>query len=285
MFDSFFCLPGIGGAHEKGGVEGEVGRFRRRHLVPVPEFDSIAELNEFLAQADVRDNDRYIRGRTQTVGQAAAQETALLRPLPVEGPFEAVNHLTVRVDAKARVCVRQAYYSVPARFAGRRADVRLGARTVAVYVDATRVADHPRLIHKYVESLVLDHYLEVLTHKPGALPGSKTLAQARAHGLFTPTHQRFWDQARRQHGDRDGTRMLIDVLLLHRTMSSPAVVAGMRGALQAGTTNPEVVTMEARRGEQESCPPPPVELARPVPIDDRPLPTLTGYDILLEARA
>lgn len=35
-FDSFFCQPGIKGSHEKGGVEGEVGRFRRRHLVPVP---------------------------------------------------------------------------------------------------------------------------------------------------------------------------------------------------------------------------------------------------------
>ena len=33
---SFFCLPGKEGAHEKGGVEGEIGRFRRRHLVPVP---------------------------------------------------------------------------------------------------------------------------------------------------------------------------------------------------------------------------------------------------------
>lgn len=35
-FDSFFCIPGIEGAHEKGGVEGEIGRFRRRHLTPVP---------------------------------------------------------------------------------------------------------------------------------------------------------------------------------------------------------------------------------------------------------
>jgi len=26
-FDSFFCIPGIKGAHEKGGVEGEIGRF------------------------------------------------------------------------------------------------------------------------------------------------------------------------------------------------------------------------------------------------------------------
>jgi hypothetical protein len=26
--ESFFCMPGIDGAHEKGGVEGEIGRFR-----------------------------------------------------------------------------------------------------------------------------------------------------------------------------------------------------------------------------------------------------------------
>ena len=34
-YGSFFCIPGKDGAHEKGGVEGEIGRFRRRHLVPV----------------------------------------------------------------------------------------------------------------------------------------------------------------------------------------------------------------------------------------------------------
>ena len=51
-FDSFFCQPGIDGAHEKGGVEGEVGRFRRRHLVPVPRVASMAELNELVAAGD-----------------------------------------------------------------------------------------------------------------------------------------------------------------------------------------------------------------------------------------
>src|SRR3954452_7459910 len=35
LFDSQFTTPGLEGAHEKGGVEGEVGRFRRNHLVPV----------------------------------------------------------------------------------------------------------------------------------------------------------------------------------------------------------------------------------------------------------
>jgi hypothetical protein len=44
-FDSFFCRPGKDGAHEKGGVEGDIGRFRRRHLVPIPDVGSLAELN------------------------------------------------------------------------------------------------------------------------------------------------------------------------------------------------------------------------------------------------
>jgi transposase len=40
-FDGFFCLPGKQDAHEKGGVEGEIGRFRRWHLVPVPNVASL----------------------------------------------------------------------------------------------------------------------------------------------------------------------------------------------------------------------------------------------------
>jgi transposase len=36
-FDSFFCRPGKDGAHEKGGVEGEIGRFRRPPSRPCPE--------------------------------------------------------------------------------------------------------------------------------------------------------------------------------------------------------------------------------------------------------
>ena len=73
-FDSFFCRPGIDGAHEKGGVEGEIGRFRRRHLVPVPTVASLAELNELIAAADLLDDDRVITGRPITIGAAFALE-------------------------------------------------------------------------------------------------------------------------------------------------------------------------------------------------------------------
>jgi hypothetical protein len=39
--DAFYCQPGIAGAHEKGGVEGDIGRFRRNHLVPVPSLNFV----------------------------------------------------------------------------------------------------------------------------------------------------------------------------------------------------------------------------------------------------
>lgn len=39
-FDAFYCEPGLKGAHEKGGIEGEVGRFRRNFLTPVPAVEA-----------------------------------------------------------------------------------------------------------------------------------------------------------------------------------------------------------------------------------------------------
>jgi transposase len=284
-FDSFYCAPGIEGAHEKGGVEGEIGRFRRRHLTPVPQVASLAALNLVLAAADARDDARRIGARAETVGAAAARELPLLNPLP-DDAFDVSASLSCRVDAKARVCVRQSYYSVPARFAGRRLEVRLGATRVLVLEAGRVVAEHTRSLHKGSEDLVLDHYLEVLTRKPGAMAGSTALVAARACGAFTPVHQRFWDAARKQHGDGPGTRALVGVLLLHRTLPASAVAAGMEGALVLGNFDADLVAVQARRAllaTSVTSPPVPVpSTAPPTATTQRPAPSLTGYDQLLE---
>jgi hypothetical protein len=277
-YDSFFCLPGVEGAHEKGGVEGEIGRFRRRHLTPIPHVGSLAALNAALAAADARDEARRIGGRAETVGEAAARETLLLRPPPAE-PFDVALVLSCRVDAKARICVRQSYYSVPARYAGRRLEVRLGATTITVYDGARIIAEHARSLRKYSEDLVLDHYLEVLSRKPGALPGSTALATARASGMFTADHQRFWDAARHRLGDGPGTRALIGVLLLHRVLPGETVIAGMNAALSLDSCDPDLVAVEARRASHRPA------ASIPVPIstveENRPAPSLARYDQLL----
>jgi hypothetical protein len=83
--------------------------------------------------------------------------------------------------------------------------------------------------------------------KPGALAGSAALAQARAAGVFTSVHDAFWAAARARRGDGAGTWALIEVLLLHRRMPPPAVIAGMRAALAAGSCSADVVAVEARK--------------------------------------
>ncbi len=277
-FDSFYCRPGIEGSHEKGGVEGEVGRFRRRHLVPVPNVADMAELNALLTAGDVIDDDRHIARRPETVGEAAAAEAPSLRALPEEA-FDSCALLDAKVDTKGRICVRQSFYSVPVGLARRDVAVRLGARSFEVMSDGKVVATHERSLHKGTEDLVLDHYLEILARKPGALPGSTALVQARASGAFGPTHERFWAEARRQKGDGAGTRALIGVLLLQRRMPAGIVTAAMEAALGIGSIDPEVVAIEARRLQQR--PPAPVIPIRAAAGEKRPPPGLRGYDDLL----
>jgi hypothetical protein len=63
------------------------------------------------------DDGRVITGRPVTVAAAFADEQPAMMPLPAE-PFDPARLLQARVDGRARVCVRQNYYSVPARSPG-----------------------------------------------------------------------------------------------------------------------------------------------------------------------
>lgn len=248
--------------------------------MPVPKFFSLAELNGFMAACDAADDDRHIARRPETVGAAAAAEVAHLRALPTDD-FDVTTTLHPIVDTKARICVRQALYSVPAGLARRRVEVRLGARRFDVVAAGKVVATHERSLHKGTEDLVLDHYLEILTHKPGAMPGSIALAQARASGAFGPTHDAFWAAARRRLGDGAGTRALIGVLLLHRTSPAESVIAAMAAALRIDSVDPEVVAVEARRHADAATTPATVVVPIGARLGQRPAPGLGAYDELL----
>ena len=260
-FDAFYCQPGIEGTHEKGGIEGEVGRFRRTRLTPVPVVDSLAELNEKIVRWDELDDQRHIADRIRTVAADFALEQPLLAPLPSER-FEPGLSLTPRVDRSSLITVRMAKHSVPAGLINRRVRVSLRASELVVFDGRTLVARHPRIASNGGQSVNLDHYLEVLQHKPGALPGSTVLAHARAAGTFTVAHEAFWAAARKTYGDQAGTRQLIDVLLLHRSMPAKDVIAGVHAALTVGAVTADVVAVEARLhaartagGSELNCPP------------------------------
>ncbi|MET7784785.1 IS21 family transposase [Streptomyces sp. NPDC005388] len=298
----FYCEPGLRGAHEKGGVEGQVGYWRRNYLTPVPRVDSVNELNDAFARFEEVEENRRIGMRIRTIGQDFAREAPLLLPLP-EDPFETGLALNPRVDRYGMVAVRVYRYSVPVRFIGRTVHVLLRSSEVVVFHGRTEIARHPRLTTKGAERVVLDHFLEVLLAKPGALAGSEALDQARREGTFTPAHEALWSTAKHTLGDSEGTKALVQVLLLHRHLQHRDVVAGIRAALVVGACTADVVAVEARKAAEtegrsptvtattvlpEPVAPPDLPLsslterrATRLPADQRPLPTLERWDQLL----
>jgi transposase len=279
LFDSLFTTPGLAGAHEKGGVEGEVGRFRRTHLVPVPTVGSIGQLNAMLAGACERDLARRIAGRPVTVAEQLAAERPLLRALPV--PFDATETTTVRVDAKALIMVRQNRYSVPVALAGLRVSVAIGASEIRVWHRDREVARHERCHGKHGTRATLDHYLELLARKPGALARSLPLAQERERGNWPDTFDELWSALRVRWGESEADRQMVDVLMLCREHGPATVEMAVRRVLAAGALDGRAVGVLARR-TTPAVPAPHLDgLEARLTAHDRPEPDLAGYDQLI----
>ena len=247
-YDSFFCLPGIDGAHEKGGVEGEIGRFRRRHLTPVPRAESLAALNEAMAAADALDDARRIAARVETVGQAAARELAVAAAAAGRG-VRRVGAVVVP-GRRQGPDLRAPVLLLGARPAGRASGRGPPRREPPSSSTPTAGSwpQHPRSLHKGTEDLVLDHYLEILVRKPGALAGATALAAARASGAFTadPSGVLGRRAARPRRRARDPGADRCAAAAPHharRTRCSP----GWPPRSTSGRHDPDLVAVEARR--------------------------------------
>jgi transposase len=281
LFASEFTTPGLQGAHEKGGVEGEVGRFRRNHLVPVPAVADLAELNARLLAGCEADLARRIVGRQVTVGEAWAQERPLLRALP-EAPFDATESAAPRVDAKSLVTVRQNRYSVPVALAGLKVCARIGAREIAISHAGAVVARHQRLHGKFGTSAQLDHYLELLERKPGGLEHSLALAQERDRGAWPGCFDELWAALADRYGRSEAARQMVDVVMLCREYDPAQIALAVRGALAAGAHDGRAVAILVRRADTTQSPPAPlIGLESRLAAHARPAPDLADYDQLL----
>jgi len=83
----------------------------------------------------------------------------------------------------------------------------------------------------------LEHYLDTLEKKPGALAGSTALEQCRAQGRWPRSYDRFWEMATERIGRAAATRMMIDVLQLERRHGASHVRPALEQALAMGCAN------------------------------------------------
>ena len=211
-FAAEFCTPGEG--HEKGGVEGEGGYFRRNHLVPVPCVADLDALNALLLSGCRADETRVLDGRTYTVGTAMSEERGHLLSRVTEG-FDLADVVFPLVDKQGCITVKTNFYSVPVR-SGIRVEARVYPLHVEVWHAGRLIARHERCHSRRQHVLDLEHYLDVLSYKPGAFAGSTPLAQWRAAGRWPACYDELWDRLRARHGKQNGTRAMVAVLALGR---------------------------------------------------------------------
>src|SRR3989441_3517910 len=275
-FQTEFCNPARG--NEKGGVEGEVGYFRRNHLVPVPRVESLEELNKLLLAGCRADEQRRIAGKPHTVGEAMGIEREHLLPLPAEG-FELAEISFPVVDSKGCVKARTNCYSTPLK-PGTQTRVKLLPAYVEVWQERECVARHERSSSRYEQVLALEHYVDVLGAKPGALAGSSPLKQWRERGRWPESFDRLWQSLRERHGPQAGTPAMIEVLRLGKRYGWDRLREAIKETPAPRCTGsapvPHLVTAnELVRSHTEPC-----ELSG-LERYDRPLPQMQEYDLLL----
>jgi len=275
-FQSEFCSPYE--AHEKGGIESEAGYFRRNHWVPMPKARDLAELNAQLLAVCHEDERRQIAGRSQPVGRLMIEERAHLQPLAEHG-FDLAEISFPRVDGLGCVRVRTNLYSVPAQV-GKTVEVRLYASYVEVRDEGHCIARHERSYERNQQVLDLEHYLDVLERKPGALVGSKPLAAWRQRGLWPESYERLLKELIGRHGKQSGTRQMVEVLSLIKHYGHQRVRAAVEEALSVGCSDAAAVRHLAGAASLVHARAALIELGE-LSRFERPLPVMTDYDGLL----
>ncbi len=277
-FTSEFCAPRQ--PQEKGGIEGEAGTYRRNHFVPVPEVKDLAELNQMLLASCIEDQSRIIGSRSAPVGELMLEERVHLTQLPAEG-FDIAESKSPTVDGKRCVKLVNVWYSTPLR-PGAKVTARVLPHSVEVWYAGKLVAQHERSYTHGQEIYDLNHYLDVLDKKPGALPGSLPLAQWRDAGLWPKSLDVLHTLWQKHLGRHEGTRELVDLILLAPKFGWPSIRSSADRALEFGCTDASAVKCLVTQGGQ------PTQMTLLSLEDlgvlstfDRPLPIMDGYDQLL----
>ena len=209
-----------------------------------------------------------------------ALEREHLLPLPGEG-FELVETSFPVVDTKGCVKVRTNWYSAPVK-AGTAVQVKVQPAAIEVWQEGACVARHERCYERGQQILNLEHYLEVLERKPGALAGSTPLAQWREQKRWPASYDQLWQALMRRQGKAAGTRQMIRLLQLGKAQGYEKLQAAAESALALGCAD-EAAVRYLLLTESEHRPPQVAVEVGWLGRYERPLPVMNEYDQLLAA--
>src|SRR5204863_3643366 len=219
-------------------------------LVPVPEANDLVSLNEQLVAGCITSRGRTISGRNMTVGEARQMERSHLLPLAEERfPIDEILFPLV-VDGHGRVKVKTNWYSTPL-WPGLRVTARVWPSRVEIEHDGECVARHQRCYGRGHQILNLEHYLDVLEKKPGAMAGSTPLEQWRRAGRWAECLDRIWKKLEERYGKSGGTREMIGLVRVGLVSGWDRLISAVEEALHLGVTDAAAVLYIMRTPDAE----------------------------------
>ncbi len=234
LFEEHFCRVRRG--NEKGHVETHVGYSRRNLLVPVPDFASFAELNEYLAAACYADLFRAVRGKPEGKVARLADDRAAMLALPASS-FEIRRVEQVAANSLSLVRFDRNDYSVPTAFAHHDVTCLGGVDELRIVCGAEVVATHSRSWGKEDVFFDFRHYLALLERKPGALDFARPLDGVELPECLQTLRRRL--EADLGHS---GTREFIKVLRLLEHATVRELKGAVDQALAIGATGSDAIT-------------------------------------------
>lgn len=174
-FQTDFC--NIASGNEKGLVENLVGFARRNFMVPVPRVKSLAELNQKLLKDCLNYRHSHkVESRISTVKDAYEEEWHCLRQIPVYR-YDTSRKTTPTVGDYSTIRFERNDYSVPVKYLRKEVTVKGYANEVCIFYDGQLIATFDRLYGTGKTTYRLEHYLDLLEHKPRAVFQAKPVRQ------------------------------------------------------------------------------------------------------------
>jgi hypothetical protein len=183
------------------------------------------------------------------------------------------------VDGLRCVRVRTNRYSVPLR-PGTKVEVRVNADSVELWHEGKRITRHESCYSRQQQILNLEHYLDVLERKPGALAGSTALAQWRQAGRWPESFDQLWHALNTRHGRPHGTRQMIELLQLGSGEGWSRLRAAVEQALSLGCHDVAAIRHRMIAEQFDRPAVTPIDIGS-LACYERPMPVMNSYDQLL----
>ena len=229
LFENNYC--NVRQAHEKGGVENDVGYVQRNFMTPILRAASFPELNAALRAMCLANTQRRIRGQRASVAELWQAEKAQLLPLPLNDYGACSTHL-VKPNGYSQVSFETNRYSVPVTERNTSLVLEAYAFRIRLLSETGVVAEHPRCFGREQDILDPLHYLPLLEQRPGAFEHAIPVRRWRKD--WPKVYEELLADLRQRWPEGRGVREFIGVLRLHERFPATSVAKAVRMALELG---------------------------------------------------